>query len=81
LEKFKYLKLKINQGSDSFNHFTHFEKKFPFILLQAIAAGGLDLDLGKHVLYYDYNGYFPREKSGLKVRKNILIKFTAPFIT
>ncbi|KAG7669037.1 hypothetical protein Ndes2526A_g00744 [Nannochloris sp. 'desiccata'] len=38
----------------------------PNFRAEAIAAGGLDLDLGKHVFYYDYNGYFPREVSGLK---------------
>ena len=54
-------------------HSTHFPRNFPNRLLQAIAAGGLDLDLGKHVFYYDYNGYFPREVSGLKVRRNFEI--------
>ena len=48
---------------------TNFYKFLLYRYLQAIAAGGLDLDLGKHVAYYDYNGFFPREFSGLKVRK------------
>ena len=36
--------------------------------MQAIEAGGIDLDMGKHVFYYDYHGHFPREHAGLQVR-------------
>jgi len=35
--------------------------------LQTVAKGGIDLDLGLHVHYYDYGKVFPKSPSGLKV--------------
>lgn len=41
------------------------------VVVQAISQGAVDLDLCQHVHYFDYNGTFPRTRSGLQVSQRM----------